>query len=85
MAEADLASAKDLSKKFNVVIALLLHVVAKDKEFNDGNHKTGDLAIFLKRHGLGYEDIAAILDSPIGSVRQLVHLKGRAAKKSNKK
>ncbi|MGH9684999.1 MAG: hypothetical protein ACRD4S_15470 [Candidatus Acidiferrales bacterium] len=85
MPNADPASDKELSKKMNVVIALLLHAVAKDKEFNDGKLKTGDLAAFLKRHELGYEDIAAILDSPIGSVRELVRLKGHAGKKSKKR
>jgi hypothetical protein len=85
MSTADPASDKELSKKLNVVIALVLHFVAKDKEFNDGKLKTGDLATFLKRHGLGYEDIAAILDSPIGSVRELVRLKGHAGNKSKKK
>lgn len=70
-----------LSKKINVVIALMLHFALKDEDFNQGKHTTGDLAAFLKKHGLEYEDIAAILDSPIASVRELVRLKGHARKK----
>ena len=85
MPNDDPANDNELSKKLNVVIALLLHFATKDEEFNDGNRKTGDLAAFLKKHDLGYEDIAAILDSPIASVRELVRLKGHAGKKSGKK
>jgi len=66
------------SQKLNVIIALMLHNAAKDETFNKGKQKTGDLAAYLKRHGLGYEDIAAILGSPIASVRELVRLKGHA-------
>jgi len=67
--------ATEVSAKLNVVIALLLHFTTKDAQFNDGKNKTGDLAVYLKKHGLEYDDIAAILDSPIASVRVLVHLK----------
>jgi hypothetical protein len=85
MPDANSASDKELSKKLNVVVALMLHLVVKDKVFNDGKLKTGDLVAFLKRHGLGYEDIATILDSPIGSVRELARLKGHAAKRPKRK
>jgi len=74
----------DFSQKLNVVIALLLHFAAKDEDFNDGKRKTGDLASFLRNHGLEYVDIAAILDSPIGSVRELVSKKNRAGAKRKK-
>ena len=82
MAEIEPTAA--LSNKLNVVIALLLHFALKDGKFNEGKHKTGDLAAFLKKHELGYEDIAAILDSPIASVRELVRLKGHAGKRKVK-
>jgi len=74
-------AALDASKKLNVVIALLLHFASKDDRFNDGKHKTGDLAAYLKRHDLQYDDISAILDSPISSVRELVRLKKAKKKK----
>jgi hypothetical protein len=85
MPNADAAGDSELSKKLNVIIALLLHFATKDEGFNDGHGKTGDLAVFLKKHGLDYEDIAAILDSPIASVRELVRLKGHAGKKPGRK
>ncbi len=85
MADGDPAGTNEVSQKLNVVISILLHFAAKDEKFNDGKHKTGDLAAFLKRHDLGYDDIAAILDSPIASVRELVRLKkGKAGKKKEK-
>jgi hypothetical protein len=85
MPNANPAGDSELSKKMNVVIALLLYFAAKDEKFNDGHRKTGDLAAFLKKHDLDYEDIAAILDSPIASVRELVRLKGHAGKKARRK
>ncbi len=81
MADREKLPPNEVSSKLNVVIALLLHFAVRDEGFNDGKHKTGDLAAFLKRHGLSYNDIAAILDSPIASVRELVRLKGHAGKK----
>lgn len=75
--------AVEVSKKLNVVIALLLHFAKKDAQFNGGRLKTGDLATYLKRHGLQYDDIAAILDSPVSSVRVLVHLKGHTGKRNS--
>lgn len=79
---ADLTA--EVSKKLNVVIALLLHFAAKDEEFNAGRLKIGDLAVYLKRHGIDYAEIAAILDSPVASIRVLVHLKKQAKKKKKK-
>jgi len=70
-----------VSPKLNVIIALMLHAAAKDETFNEGKRKTGDLVAYLKRHGLGYDDIAAIVDSPIASVRELARLKGHAGKR----
>jgi hypothetical protein len=83
MTDAETIAAKAISDKLNVIIALLLHFATKDEGFNKGNHRTGDLAAFLKQHDLPYEDIAVILDSPIASVRELVRLK-RTAKKGTK-
>jgi len=73
--------AAQVSLKLNVVIALLLHLAAKDPQFNSGKNKTGDLAVYLKRHGLDYGDIATILHSPASSLRVLVHLKSHPKKK----
>jgi hypothetical protein len=70
---ADLDVSEQQSRKLNVVIALLLHILLKDDDFAQKKRKgTGDLAAYLKRHGLGYQDIASILDSPVASVRELV-------------
>ncbi len=33
---------------------------------------TGELAVYLDKQGLGYQDIADILDSPVASIRELV-------------
>lgn len=85
MSNLDRTIENPLSKQLNVIISLLLHFATKDAEFNDHRHKTGDLASYLRRHDLSYEDIAAILDSPIGSVRELVRLKGQSGKKNKKK
>jgi hypothetical protein len=71
----------DVSPKLNVIIALMLHVAAKDETFNEGKRKTGDLVAYLKRQGLSYHDIAAIVDSPIASVRELARLKGHARRR----
>jgi hypothetical protein len=71
---ADLDLLEQQSRKLNVVIALLLRVILKDNDFTQKKRKgTGDLAIYLKRQGLEYQDIASILDSPVASVRELVN------------
>jgi hypothetical protein len=85
MPDANPASENELSKKLNVLIALMLHLVTKDEKFNDGKGKTGDLVAFLRRHSLSYEDISAILDSPIGSVRELASRKRRTKQKVKRK
>jgi len=69
MPEAD--ALEEQSRKLNVVIALLLRILLKDEDFTQKNRKgTGELAVYLKRHGLEYQDIAATLDSPVASVRE---------------
>jgi hypothetical protein len=84
MSEIDTATINGLSRKLDVIIRILLHFANKDADFNDGKQTTGDLAVLLKKHGLSYAEIAAILDSPVESIRVLVHLKGRAGKKMTK-
>jgi hypothetical protein len=70
------------SRKLNVVIALLLRILVKDEDFAQKKRKgTGELAVYLKQHGLEYQDIAAILDSPVASVRELVSRSGRKNKR----
>jgi hypothetical protein len=85
MPGANPSSDNELSKKLNVLIALMLHLVARDEGFNDGKGKTGDLVAFLRRHSLSYEDISAILDSPIGSVRELASRMRRAKQNVKRK
>jgi hypothetical protein len=81
MAESETIRTDQCSQKLNVVIGILLHFAAIDPNFNDGRRTTGDLAAFLKRHGLEYLDIAAILDSPVTSVRELVRQKKQKTSK----
>lgn len=79
MAEADVL--EEQSRKLNVMIALLLRILVKDEDFTQKKRKgTGELAVYLKRHGLEYQDIAAILDSPVASVRELVSRGSRKKK-----
>jgi hypothetical protein len=79
MAEADVL--EEQSRKLNVMIALLLRILVKDEDFTKKKRKgTGELAVYLKRHGLEYQDIAAILDSPVASVRELVSRGSRKKK-----
>jgi hypothetical protein len=71
MAEPDMM--QEQSRKLNVIIALLLHISLKEDGFASKKRRgTGEIAVHLKRHGLEYQDIAAILDSSIASVRELV-------------
>jgi hypothetical protein len=79
MAEADVV--EEQSRKLNVIIALLLRILVKDEDFTQKKRKgTGELAVYLKRHGLEYQDIATILDSPVASVRELVSRGSRKRK-----
>jgi hypothetical protein len=73
---------EEQSRKLNVVIALLLRILVEDADFTQKKRKgTGELALYLKRHGLDYQDIAAILDSPVASVRELVSRGSRKKKR----
>jgi hypothetical protein len=79
MSEAEVLEAQ--SRKLNVVIALLLRILVRDEDFTQKKGRgTGELAVYLKRHGLEYQDIAAILDSPVASVRELVSRGSRKKK-----
>jgi len=65
----------DVSKKMNVLIALSLRQLMGDKDFSSGGKRkkgVGDLAQYLNSMGLQAKDIAAILGSPITSVRTLL-------------
>jgi hypothetical protein len=76
MAEAEIL--EQHSRKLNVVIALLLRILLEDRDFTQKKRKgTGDLAVYLKAHGLEYEDIAGILGSSAASIRELVSRGGR--------
>lgn len=78
---AELDEIEERSRKLNVIIALLLRILMKDADFTQKKRKgTGDLAVYLKRHGLEYQDIAAILDSPVASVRELISRGSRKKK-----
>jgi hypothetical protein len=78
---AEVNEIEERSRKLNVVIALLLRILTKDTDFTPRKRKgTGDLAVYLKRHGLEYQDIADILESPVASVRELVSRGSRKKK-----
>jgi hypothetical protein len=80
MAEQDVL--EEHSRKLNVVIALLLRQLLRDVDFGSKKRKgTGELAVYLDRQGLSYQDIAAILDSPVASIRELVTRNKRKKKK----
>ena len=74
MAEEDIL--QEQSRKLNVIIALLLRQLLRDTDFGVRNVRkkkgTGELAVYLDRQGLGYQDIADILDLPVASIGELV-------------
>ena len=64
---------QEQSRKLNVIIALLLRQLLRDTNFGVRKKKgTGELAVYLDRQGLGYQDIADILDLPVASIGELV-------------
>lgn len=67
-------SCADISKKLNVLIALLLRQLNGDKDFSKGRRKqgTGDMVQYLASMGLDAKDIADMLGSPVTSVRTLL-------------
>ena len=71
MAEEDIL--QEQSRRLNVIIALLLRQLLRDTNFGVRKKKvTGELAVYLDRQGLGYQDIADILDLPVASIGELV-------------
>lgn len=66
--------AADISKKLNVLIALLLRQLNSDSDFSKSRRKqgTGDMVRYLADMGLDAKDIADILGSPLTSVRTLL-------------
>ena len=70
----------EISKKFNVLIALSLRQLLGEKEFL-GNKKrkqgTGELARYLNNMGLETKDIAKITSAPLQSIRTLLTPKRR--------
>jgi len=65
---------EDLSRKLNVLIALSLRQLLGDKDFTKTKRKqgVGEIVHFLADMGLGANDIAAIVGSPVTSVRTLL-------------
>lgn len=69
-----------ISKKINVLIALLLRQISGDKDFSVDSKKkkgVGDIARFLHGMGLDAKDIAEITGAPLGSIRTLLTPKRR--------
>lgn len=65
----------DISKKLNILIAISLRQLLGDKDFaKKGKRKqgAGDLTRYLADMGLDSKDIAAILGTPLQSVRTLL-------------
>ena len=72
-----------LSRKMNVVISLLIRLLTGNQSFEKdqkGKKGTADIAVYLRGHDLSYEDIAGIIGSPIGSVREMVSRETRKGK-----
>lgn len=74
MASNDDIQSKDISRKLNVLIALSLRQLLGDKDFTKGKRRqgVGEVVHFLADMGLAANDIAAIVGSPVTSVRTLL-------------
>jgi hypothetical protein len=74
MASNSEALSDDLSRKLNVLITLSVRQLLGDKDFTKGKRKqgVGEIVHFLADVGLGANDIAAIVGSPVTSVRTLL-------------
>lgn len=68
------AQLEELSRKLNVLIALSLRQLLEDKDFAKAKRKqgVGEVVHFLADMGLEPADIAAIVGSPVTSVRTLL-------------
>lgn len=63
----------EISVKLNVLIALALRQLMGDKDFGSKRKAgTGDIVRYLSNLGLDAKDIAAIVGSPVTSVRTLL-------------
>jgi hypothetical protein len=67
-------SSIDLSKKLNVLIALALRQLQGDSDFSGSSRRknVGEQVSYLSGMGLDAKDIAAIVGSPVTSVRTLL-------------
>lgn len=74
MASNGEALSDDISRKLNVLIALSVRQLLGDKDFTKGKRKqgVGEIVHFLADMGLGANDIAAVVGSPVTSVRTLL-------------
>jgi hypothetical protein len=66
---------EDISKKLNVLIALLLRQLHGDNDFSKGTRRKQGVAgmvHYLANMGLDPKDIAEIVGSPLTSVRTLL-------------
>jgi hypothetical protein len=74
MASNSDAQLDEVSRKLNVLIALSLRQLLGDKDFTKGKRKqgVGGIVHFLADMGLGANDIAVIVGSPVTSVRTLL-------------
>ena len=62
----------------DVLISLTSRTLLNDTDFSEKRKRgTGDLANFLAKFDLDYKEIAAILDAPVPSVRELISRKRR--------
>lgn len=68
------AQLEESSRKLNVLIALSLRQLLEDKDFAKAKRKqgVGEVVHFLADMGLEPADIAAIVGSPVTSVRTLL-------------
>jgi len=68
------AQSDDVSRKLSVLIALSVRQLLGDKDFTKGKRKQGvaEIVHFLADMGLGANDIATIVGSPVTSVRTLL-------------
>jgi hypothetical protein len=74
MANAQNDLAADVSAKLNVLIALTLKQLTGQKGFVKAkrNQGAGEIVHFLAEMGLDAKDIAAIVGSPVTSVRTML-------------
>lgn len=71
---------EEISKKLNVLIALSLRQLQKDKEFTSNERRKqgiGELARYFSKFGLDATDISEITGAPLQSVRTLLTPKRR--------